>query len=170
MNNIERKGIHVYSEIGKLREVLVHRPGRELNFLDPTRLDELLFAATLEAETARLEHDNFTTVLKNQGVNVVELADLVAQTYSKVEPNVKKEFVDQYLSEATPKLTTELAKKVSNLTNQKSHREMVDFMMGGILSSDLGIKGQPYLVVEPMPNLYFTRDPFASVGNGVTVH
>lgn len=171
MNNIERKGIHVYSEIGKLREVLVHRPGRELNFLDPTRLDELLFAATLEAETARLEHDNFTTVLKNQGVNVVELADLVAQTYSKVEPNVKKEFVDQYLSEATPKLTTELAKKVSSfLANQKSHREMVDFMMGGILSSDLGIKGQPYLVVEPMPNLYFTRDPFASVGNGVTVH
>lgn len=169
--NSNQKGIHVYSEIGKLKEVLVHRPGRELDFLDPTRLDELLFAATLEAETARLEHDNFTNALKNQGVTVIELADLVAQTYSSSTPTIKAAFINKYLDEATPALTTKLRTLVKDfLTKQKSVRKMVDYMIGGILSTDLNIKGKPELIVEPMPNAYFTRDPFASVGNGVTLH
>lgn len=167
----DKRGINVYSEIGKLREVLVHRPGREIDFLDPTRLDELLFAATLEANEARLEHDNFVNVLKDQGIKVIELADLVAQTYATSNKTVKDNFIEKFLNQATPELTKELRVKVKTfLISQKSYRAMVDYMMGGILSTDLKIMGQPHLIVEPMPNLYFTRDPFASVGNGVTMH
>ena len=170
--NDKHKGINVYSEIGTLREVLVHRPGREIDFLDPNRLEELLFAATLEPNNARAEHDNFTNILKNEGVKVIELADLVAQTYVLCSKQVQNDFIERFLDEATPKLTTKLRADVKKfLTNIDSPREMVDFMMGGILSSDIGLNKQaPYLVVEPMPNLYFTRDPFASVGNGLTLH
>lgn len=166
-------GINVYSEIGKLKKVLVHRPGREINFLTPSRLDELLFAAILEPHAARLEHDNFVNVLRDEGVETVELADLVAQTFSAVDSQKQNEFIDRFIAEAHPVLSPENAKRVKDFlvsVSKKSVRHMVDYMMSGLLSTDIGLEGSPRLIVDPMPNLYFTRDPFASVGNAVTIH
>lgn len=164
-------GINVFSEIGTLKKVLVHRPGREIEFLTPNRLDELLFAAILEPKSAQLEHDNFVNVLKNEGIEVVELADLVAQTYSRATSEVKSAFIENFLNEARPELNEANYRSVKNfLLKQKSVRTMVDYMMSGILSSDFDGSASPKLIVDPMPNLYFTRDPFASVGNGVTIH
>jgi arginine deiminase len=57
--------IRVYSEIGKLKKVLVHRPGDELKYVTPQRIDELLMSAIIELEQAQIEHDAFTQILKN---------------------------------------------------------------------------------------------------------
>lgn len=169
--NKKNIGINVYSEIGKLQEVIVHRPGKEIEFLDPEKLDEMLFANSLEPKSARFEHDNFVNILKSQKIKVIELIDLVSQTYDLVSEKIKNEFLNRYLKEASPKLNLENFKLVYKyLSSCKNTKTMIANMMGGITTTDLKINGVPKLIVNPMPNLYFTRDPFASVGNGVTIH
>lgn len=170
MGKPEQK-INVYSEIGQLRRVLVHRPGKELSYLTPNRLDELLFSAILEVETAQKEHDKFTKILRDNGVEVIELADLVAETYDSCSSDAKNKFIEKWLDESEPKLTSknrEIVKKY--LLSFKKTREMVDLMISGITARELKITSKKELIVDPMPNLYFTRDPFASIGNGVSVN
>lgn len=164
-------GIHVYSEIGELESVLVHEPGREIDYISPSRLDELLFSAILESHDARKEHKEFVQILKNEGVNVVELTDLVTETYDLVDTKTKEKLLDEFVDDSEPALTPELKAAVKKfLKARKSTREMIEYMMAGITKYDLKIEAKNELIVDPMPNLYFTRDPFASVGNGVTIH
>lgn len=164
-------GIHVYSEIGELESVLVHEPGREIDYISPSRLDELLFSAILESHDARKEHKEFVQILKNEGVNVVELTDLVTETYDLVDAKIKEKLLDEFVDDSEPALTPELKAAVKKfLKARKSTREMIEYMMAGITKYDLKIEAKNELIVDPMPNLYFTRDPFASVGNGVTIH
>ncbi|MGV2393327.1 UNVERIFIED_CONTAM: arginine deiminase family protein [Campylobacter lari] len=72
--------INVYSEIGQLKEVLVHTPGDEIRRVTPSRLDELLFSAILEPDAAIEEHKSFIKILKDNGVKVIQLVDLVVST------------------------------------------------------------------------------------------
>ena len=164
-------GIHVYSEIGELESVLVHEPGREIDYISPSRLDELLFSAILESHDARKEHKEFVQILKNEGVNVVELTDLVTETYDLVDAKTKEKLLDEFVDDSEPALTPELKAAVKKfLKARKSTREMIEYMMAGITKYDLKIEAKNELIVDPLPNLYFTRDPFASIGNGVTIH
>ncbi|WP_036464830.1 arginine deiminase family protein [Mycoplasmopsis sturni] len=166
-----KNAINVFSEIGTLKEVLVHRPGREIELIDPFRLEQLLFSAVLEPETARKEHDRFTKILKDQGVKVIELVDLVAETFEASSREVCEEFIETFLDESSPVLGSSERQKVKRfLISRNSVIDMVNFMIGGILTSDLAVQGPVKLLCDPMPNLYFTRDPFASVGNGITMH
>ncbi|TPE58106.1 arginine deiminase [[Mycoplasma] falconis] len=165
------KGIHVYSEIGELESVLVHEPGREIDYITPARLDELLFSAILESHDARKEHKAFVKELKEQGVNVVELTDLVTETYDLASEEAKAALLEEFLEDSAPVLSEEHKGAVREfLKSRKSTRELVEYMMSGITKYDLNIEAENELIVDPMPNLYFTRDPFASVGNGVTIH
>lgn len=166
------KEIKVYSEIGVLKEVLVHTPGKEIEYVSPSRLDELLFSAILEPNSAREEHRRFIKILEDEGIKVVQLVDLVSKTYDEVSTKEKKDFMDRFLDEAKPKLNpTNRALVREYLLAQDGTKEMIRKMMSGILKKEIaGIKTKNVLVVDPMPNLYFTRDPFASVGNGVTIH
>ncbi len=186
------KGIQVYSEIGELKKVLVHRPGDELKYVTPARIDELLMSAIIELQQAQKEHDAFTKILRDNGVEVVELADLSAEMFDNLSAKEQKEFLNQWLEEASwgkdPKIDAlqikkALGKKVLaylETIGKKSTRKMIDKMMAGILLSEIGEKSITVkvgkeekiidLVVDPMPNIYFTRDPFASVGNGITLH
>lgn len=171
MNKVPEKKINVYSEIGKLRRVLIHRPGQELSYLTPKRLDELLFSAILEVESAQKEHDEFTNILRKHDVEVVELADLVADTYEFASNKAKKEFLLQWIKEAEPKISeTNKDKVFKYLTSFTKTRDMIDKMMAGITSRELNVRSKNELIVDPMPNLYFTRDPFSTIGNGVSIN
>lgn len=188
---MKTNAINVYSEIGKLKKVLVHRPGDELRYVTPQRIDELLMSAIIEVEQAQKEHDAFTKILRDNGVEVVELADLSAEMYNNLSPAKKDEFLNQWLKEASwgkasskdaLKIKPSLGKKVIDYVKSiKPTRKMIDKLMAGILLSEINEKEIVLnkdkknetvisLVVDPMPNLYFTRDPFASVGNGITLH
>lgn len=164
--------INVYSEIGKLKKVLVHTPGQEIEYLTPQRLDELLFSAILDPIVARKEHEEFIKILESQGVEVVQLSTLVAQTYNSCSKDIQESFINQWLDESIPKLNSENRKKVYDYIKslEKDTEKMIKKMMAGILAKEVDASSDVELVVDPMPNLYFARDPFASVGNGVTVH
>ena len=90
--------IDVKSEIGKLRQVMLHRPGQELEHLVPGELERLLFDDIPFLKVARAEHDTFARVLKDSGVEVVYLEDLMADVLRR-DPEIKDAFIRQFISE-----------------------------------------------------------------------
>ena len=172
-------GIHNTSEIGRLRRVLLHRPGGELENLMPEYLERLLFDDIPYLKEAQKEHDAFADCLRSQGVEVVYLADLVAESLTDGE--VRRELLRQFLDEADIQ-DSRTREAVEEYLSAMPDREMVDAMMAGIrkgqlrtgsarLGDYLSAAGDDYpFAVDPMPNLYFTRDPFATIGTGVSLH
>ena len=82
--------IRVDSEIGRLRRVLVHRPGREIDWMVPAMMESLLFDDILDGDEAREEHDLFSRVLRQAGVEVLDAQDLLADVLAKHEPPRKR--------------------------------------------------------------------------------
>ena len=91
--------IHVTSEIGKLKRVLLHRPGNELLNLTPDTLSRLLFDDIPFLPDAQKEHDAFAKALRDNGVEVIYLEDLMAEVIS-LNKNIKTKFVRQFMDEA----------------------------------------------------------------------
>ena len=173
-------GLHNTSEIGRLRKVLLHRPGRELENLMPEYLDRLLFDDIPYLKAAQDEHDAFARCLRESGAEVVYLRDLVAETIA--QGAVREEFVEEFLDEAGIQ-GHRLREIVRDYLSAMDGPALVDTMMAGIRKSDvrgfetgklsdyLSFKSDEYpFLVDPMPNLYFTRDPFAVIGTGVSLH
>ena len=172
--------LHNTSEIGRLRTVMLHRPGRELENLMPEYLERLLFDDIPYLKVAQEEHDAFAQCLRDNGVEVLYLADLVAQTME--DNSVREELIEQFLDEA------EVSKhRIREILREyfaaMDNRSLVDTMMAGIRKSDvrgfetgkladyLSFRSDDYpFLIDPMPNLYFTRDPFATIGTGVSLH
>ena len=177
------KGLHVPSEIGQLKKVCLHRPGEELLNLPPFELERLLFDDVPFLEVAQQEHDAFAQILRDQGVEVLYLENLVAEVFDQV-PGTRDEFLDQYIQEAGIKgqvLPQVVREKLNSITD---NLEFVKKTMAGITKAELEIpsvsstplnglvnnESESDLIVDPMPNLYFTRDPFAVIGNGVNLN
>ena len=173
------KGICVRSEIKPLKKVLLHRPGRELLNLTPDRLPELLFDDIPFLKVAQQEHDAFAQILRNNGTEVVYLEALMAEVF-KLHPEVIKPFIYQWLSEGNIKTRRWQDKLYDYLVSNFEGKALVEKTMEGITLKEMGgasayslqdmIAPADDLIVDPMPNLYFTRDPFASVGTGVFLH
>ncbi len=174
----DKKVLNVYSEIGKLKTVLLHRPGKEIENLTPDLMDRLLFDDIPYLEVARQEHDAFAKILSDNGVEVLYLENLAAEAIE--DASVKERFVDEFIKEAgiLGEKKKQLVKEL--LLNCKTNRELVDKMMEGIRKSelpnynatslaDMVDSGYPF-VADPMPNLYFTRDPFATIGSGISLN
>ena len=175
------KGIHVTSEIKPLKKVLLHRPGNELLNLTPDTLEELLFDDIPFLKIAQQEHDAFAKILRDNGVEVVYLENLVAEVFD-LYPEVREQFFRQFLKEAniTGDKYTKLIIEYLN-ENYPSNLELVLKTMEGMRLSELPKEEATTLIdrvenydevmlLDPLPNLYFQRDPFASVGNGVLLH
>lgn len=171
-------GISVTSEIKPLKKVLLHRPGKELENLIPEYLEGLLFDDIPFLEVAQQEHDSFAEVLRQNGVEVVYLHELAAEVME--DELVKEQFINQFIEEANIK-SLEMEKAVyAYLKGFKSNEELIRNTMAGINKNELPViskKGLADLaeddypfITDPMPNLYFTRDPFASIGNGVSLN
>src|SRR5699024_12154834 len=91
--------INVFSEIGVLQEILLHRPSYEVENLTPETKDRLLFDDIPFLRVAEIEHDTFANLLKNKGAKVLYLENLVSETL-KLSVDIKKEFLNQFLKEA----------------------------------------------------------------------
>jgi len=172
-------GIHVYSEIEPLKKVLLHRPGRELLNLTPDTLGELLFDDIPFLSVAQQEHDAFAQILRDNGVEVVYLEDLMADVL-KLYPKLVEPFLYQWLSEGNIKTKRWQDKLCDYLVSHFHGKALVEKTMEGITLKEMGgssayslqdlVAPPDDLVVPPMPNLYFTRDPFASVGSGILLN
>ena len=171
------KALNVTSEIGRLKTVLLHRPGKEVENLTPDLMERLLFDDIPYLKIAREEHDAFAKILKDNGVEVLYLEELAAEAIE--DKKVRDKFIEQFLDEA--KVRGEgLRKAIKEYFDEFENKELVDKMMAGVRKSELknykaqslsDMVGSEYpFVLDPMPNLYFTRDPFATIGTGITLN
>lgn len=170
--------INVNSEIGKLKAVLLHRPYKELLNLTPYLLDELLFDEIPYLENAQKEHDIFADVFRKNGCEVFYLEDLCAQ--SLYDDGIRCKFIDEFISEAN--ISCEYVKNILKeyLMSIKSNKDLVLKMMEGIRKNELNLKKpttlsqivsrNDFFISKPLPNLYFTRDPFSFIKDGVSLN
>ena len=170
--------IKVNSEIGRLKVVLLHEPGEELHNLTPSKLDDLLFDDIPWLPLAKKEHQAFAKTFIDAGVKVVYLVDLMVEVLN-LSNDIRKQFIDQYIKEANIHSNTLREVATEYLENIKDNRELVLKTIAGIKKKDipsyristLTDHVVDYLfVTDPMPNLYFARDPFASIGEGVSLN
>ncbi len=171
--------INVRSEIKPLKKVLLHRPGRELLNLTPDTLDRLLFDDIPFLKVAQQEHDAFAQILRDNGVEVVYLEDLAAETIGQC-PDLKKKFIEQFIYEGGVYSEDHKNALIDFFDSYGDNKELILKTMEGVRYGELSIdsdslatklnndKDEP--ILDPMPNLYFTRDPFASIGNGVSLN
>ncbi len=171
------QGINVFSEIAPLKTVLLHRPGKELLNLTPDTLSELLFDDIPFLKIARQEHDIFAGILRENGVKVLYLEELMREVLEDKE--VRKAFIQQFVEEGC--FDKRYHKSlISYLESFEDDLQLVLKTMEGIkyneVSSDIEVSladltgDSNNMLVAPMPNLYFTRDPFATIGNGVCIN
>ena len=172
--------IYVNSEIGPLKKVLLHRPGKELEHLVPQELERLLFDDIPYLALARNEHDRFADILRENGAEVVYLEDLMAETL-QANPGLKEIFIRQFLAEAGPVANSHTEELSAFLSEIADERELILKTMSGVTADELRgrltegplvrlTSGTRQFVLDPIPNLYFTRDPFASIGCGISLH
>ena len=170
-------GIHNFSEIGKLNKVLLHRPGEELESLTPATLERLLFDDIPYLKVAQEEHDRFAEVLRENGVEVIYYVDEVAKAIA--DPAHQIQLVNDFLN--ISKIHAKgLRASMTSLLLDMPPKQMVTKMIAGIKRCEVATKQPTSLmdlvdddypfVSDPMPNLYFTRDPFAMIGNGVSIN
>ena len=170
-------GIHNFSEIGKLNKVLLHRPGEELESLTPATLERLLFDDIPYLKVAQEEHDRFAEVLRENGVEVIYYVDEVAKAIA--DPARQIQLVNDFLN--ISKIHAKgLRASMTSLLLDMPPKQMVTKMIAGIKRCEVATKQPTSLmdlvdddypfVSDPMPNLYFTRDPGACVGEGINIH
>lgn len=169
--------IHVFNEIGKLKTVLVKRPGREVENLYPDIMERLLFDDIPHLPVIQKEHDEFVEILRDNDVEVLYFEKLAAEAIDAGD--VKEQFLIEMLDE-------------SNITSRSAYdalkeyllamdtQEMVDTIMAGVRKDEVELESNHLVDIsdeedypfymDPMPNLYFTRDPAATMGNGITLN
>ena len=172
--------INNFSEIAPLKKVLMHRPGDEFLNLTPNTLERLLFDDIPYLKIAQQEHDAYANALRSEGVEVVYLVDLAAEALEAGGRTVRKKFLEQFIAEAgvtSPKVVKHCYDFLNTI---KDSRKMIQKCIAGIDISELKKLGKVSgfyatrdtgrMIIDPIPNLYFQRDPMATVGYGVTLH
>ncbi len=167
----------VYSEIGNLRVVLLHRPGKELENLTPSRLQDLLFDDIPYLKVAQSEHDVLASILKNHKIKVLYVEELLKETLSR-----GVELVDKFLDDVL-KFNSITSKELANSIKEHLFSLPVDMMIekivSGIRSTEISMKCNTLAMhvrkefpffIKPMANLYFQRDPVVTIGKGISVN
>lgn len=170
--------VNVTSEIKPLKKVLLHRPGKEIENLTPEYLERLLFDDIPYLKVAQEEHDAFAKVLKENGVEVVYLHELMAEVIKNKE--IRIDFIKQFIQEANVSNETVKESLFTYLDAISNEEELVRKTMEGVELKELKdakkqhladyLKDEYPFATDPMPNLYFTRDPFATIGNSISLN
>jgi arginine deiminase len=161
------------SEVGRLRTVVLHRPGPEIKRLTPRNSADLLFDAIPWVERAQEEHDVFAATLAEQGVEVLGLRDLVVEALAIAA--ARDELVERTLADR--RLGTELRAALAAHLEELSPGELTDTLIAGLSYDELGagkgvvarLVSPGEFVVPPLPNLMFTRDSSVWIRGAVAV-
>ncbi|HEY7431125.1 MAG TPA: arginine deiminase [Streptosporangiaceae bacterium] len=164
----------VHSEVGRLRKVMVHRPGLEHARLTPSNAEELLFDDVIWVARAKQEHDTFCEVMRERGIEVFEAESLLTEALG--QPGVRDWVSDHILNER------EVGVKAADRARewvQSSDAELVaEFLIGGItradVDQDVGLVWESAdptsMLLPPLPNFLFQRDPSCWIYDGVTLN
>ncbi|MCH4163686.1 MAG: arginine deiminase [Lentilactobacillus diolivorans] len=171
--------IHNYSEIGKLKTVLLKRPGREVENFTPEMMPRLLFDDIPYLPMAQKEHDYFAETLRDNGVETLYLEKLSAEALDAGGSELRDHFLEQMLAESGyPYGATHDALK--EYLDSMSNQDMIIKIMAGVRKNEIDFhpsdlvsaaetEDYPFYL-DPMPNLYFTRDPSACIGEGISIN
>ena len=153
--------IQVDSEIGRLRRVLVHRPGLEIDRMPPSMMEQLLFDDILYGDEAREEHDLFSEVMRQAGVEVLDGETLLAQVLRDQAPRsrVLEELERDYGIEAS------LIRRLSELPADRLAAALIAGVPAGPDAVEAG--GRKFFDLAPVPNYFFQRDSQVVLGNRV---
>lgn len=167
--------INVYSEIGKLKKVMIHRPGDEIDGVIPQTMPRHLFDDIPWKRGAQYEHDFFANLLRGEGTEVVYIEDLFRQSF--VKDGSSEEFIERFLDKHKI-FNQHLRAQLSEYLLSLDKGVMADKIIAGVRMSDIGEKEKedfsrffPYdeyerYYTEPLANLYYTRDPGSCIGHG----
>ena len=169
----------VHSEVGKLRKVIVHKPDLSLKRLTPSNHDELLFDDVLWVERAEWEHDQFTQVMRERGVEVFYVMDLLRETLASSEA-ARHLIIDQVATEYTVgwALVDEIRAFLWNLQPETLALHLIGGLTAGETDLDwkklrrislhaAGREDDNAFLLPPLPNSLFTRDSSCWIFNGV---
>jgi arginine deiminase len=165
----------VGSEVGRLRSVLLHEPDLELTRLTPSNVHELLFDEIMWVERAQLEHRAFAQVLRDRGVEVLLLGDLLGETLG--DETARKELLDRVVT--VDAFGQSLAPDVREWFDALPGRDLARYLTGGVIPEDLpfspkGLVGASFhpttFVLPPLPNQMFVRDTSAWMYGGVSIN
>ena len=172
-------GFGVYSEVGKLRKVLVCAPGLAHRRLTPTNSDDLLFDDVMWVENAQRDHLDFVNKLRARGVDVVELHDLLARTMEI--PDAKTWLLDRKI--VANEVGLGLIDSTRAFLESLSSRKLAEYLIGGLATSDIPEELRPGYValarestgvreylMPPLPNTLYTRDTTCWLYGGVTLN
>ncbi len=165
----------VHSEVGKLRKVIVHRPGLALSRLTPSNREELLFDDVIWVKQARVEHHAFVDVMRERGIEVFFVRELLEDAMRDME--ARKWLLDRKLRPEIVGVTvaTDLHPALMEMDAEKLSNHLVGGMnvveLPFKLPARVGDVLDPHeFIIQPLPNQLFTRDPSAWIYGGVTVH
>ncbi|MEU4693564.1 arginine deiminase [Actinoplanes sp. NPDC023714] len=169
----------VYSEVGRLRKVLVCSPGLAHRRLTPTNSDDLLFDDVMWVENAQRDHLDFVNKLRGRGVEVVELHELLAETVAI--PEAKTWLLDRKI--VANEVGLGLVSDTRAFLDELKPRELSEFLIGGLATSDLPddfrsgyvalareATGVREYLMPPLPNTLYTRDTTCWLYGGVTLN
>ncbi|WP_461170212.1 arginine deiminase [Arthrobacter sp. Z1-15] len=169
----------VYSEVGKLRKVLVCAPGLAHERLTPTNREDLLFDDVMWVENAQRDHADFVNKMTSRGVDVVELHDLLGQTMDL--PEARTWLLDRKI--IANRVGLGLVPGTRAYLDSLTGAELARILIGGLTTSDLpddylsgyvGLvresTGRPEYLLPPLPNTLYTRDTTCWIGGGLTLN
>jgi arginine deiminase len=177
---MERLG--VASEVGRLRKVIVHRPDLSLRRLTPANHDELLFDDVLWVERAEWEHDQFARVMRERGIEVYYVQDLLAQALA-ASAEARAQVIQAVATEHT--VGHSMVGHVRDLLFGLAPDVLARHLIGGLTLAELdpdwrrfarisligaAVENGDVFVLPPLPNTLFTRDSSAWIYGGVTVN
>lgn len=166
--------ISVTSEVGRLREVVLHRPGLELRRLTPANKEALLFDELVWVSEAQAEHDGFSDLLRAEGIVVHLFSDLLAQTLA--DPAVRGALIEEVVT--ADSCGVELVERVRDHLVSMDSQDLATVLTGGVTVAEVpgaregfvgGVLGPRAFLVPPLPNTVFTRDPSAWIGEGLVL-
>jgi arginine deiminase len=164
----------VTTEVGRLREVILHRPDLELRRLTPANKEALLFDELVWVGKAQEEHDGFVTLLEREGVRVRLFAELLAETITN--ETVRTDLIER--TATVDSCGVELVDRVRGFLGDLGPEALARHLVGGLTIEEVpgagegfvgGVLGPAAFLVQPLPNAVFTRDPSAWVGDGVVL-
>ena len=164
----------VDSEVGKLRQVIVHQPGLEHRRLTPQNAEELLFDDVMWVKRAIADHEEFVALMRERGIEVYEAEALLAETLDV--PEARRWILDQVLDER--QVGVYLARYRHEWAEQASAQEVADYLIGGVTKDDMTRgEGLTYdssigtdMLLPPLPNFIFQRDPSCWIHDGYTLN
>ena len=164
----------LYSEVGRLRKVIVCRPGLAQRRLTPANCHDLLFDDVIWVSQARNDHDAFTTALTERDIKVFEMHDLLAETVSDVE--AKKWILDRKLGANF--VDDETAAQLLPWLEALAPMKLAEYLIGGLSCAEVPFETKGLLghystgtdmLLPPMPNTLFTRDNSCWINDGVVL-